>query len=235
MAEAPEPNASPRVPLISSAPIGAVSHLRVHEAQPPTSTNQGLDFERCAALHNAILQHGWASTGRKLDEMPRTTWWETYVGEGADGDTQDILERLPASLHGFLKRAFLLARFPDQPDDNSFFYGLVDLASPTQMFDVLGGFDEGHLCLYLTDDRLSEVLVGMMCVVPGLSWATEVAHMMISQIRSHRQHLRLRRTRAIQLLQQRLARRLAMAGDGAQCIHRHDRARQGCSAAQFYR
>jgi hypothetical protein len=40
-----------------------VQHLLVTPDNPPRQT-EGLDTERCAELHNAILEHGWLSSGR---------------------------------------------------------------------------------------------------------------------------------------------------------------------------
>lgn len=51
--------------MIVSEALEEVRHLRVSEACPVTSTNGHLDFERCAALHNATVKHGWVASGQE--------------------------------------------------------------------------------------------------------------------------------------------------------------------------
>jgi hypothetical protein len=60
---------------LTSEPLEAVRHLRVSIDNPETSTNEGLDFERCSALHNAIVEHAWQAEGCDLADLPTTTWW----------------------------------------------------------------------------------------------------------------------------------------------------------------
>jgi hypothetical protein len=59
-----------------STEIANVEGLKVTDENPPRDDIDGLDFQRCAALHNAILEHGWTRSGRPLSDMPRTGWWE---------------------------------------------------------------------------------------------------------------------------------------------------------------
>ena len=42
---------------ITPQPLDEVRHLRVTPANPKTSSNGRIDFERCDALHNAIVTH----------------------------------------------------------------------------------------------------------------------------------------------------------------------------------
>ncbi|KAK5696634.1 hypothetical protein LTR97_007938 [Elasticomyces elasticus] len=51
--------------------IQAVSHLLVTPDNPPTTDGDGMDHERCAALHNAILKHGWVTSGRDAEGFLR--------------------------------------------------------------------------------------------------------------------------------------------------------------------
>ncbi|RMZ85694.1 hypothetical protein DV736_g6557, partial [Chaetothyriales sp. CBS 134916] len=46
--------------------------------QNPVRQIDGLDHERCAALHNLILEHGWQQSGRELDDLDRRTWWDLH-------------------------------------------------------------------------------------------------------------------------------------------------------------
>lgn len=65
----------------------------------PARGGGDMDYERCAALHNAIVKYGWTASGRSFDDLPLTTCWEANVGWDDDGD------RLQPSLIQFLKRA----------------------------------------------------------------------------------------------------------------------------------
>ncbi|KAK4543619.1 hypothetical protein LTR36_005264 [Oleoguttula mirabilis] len=51
-----------------SAPLESIGHLLVTPENPPRDID-GMDHERCAALHNAIFQHGWVSSGRDVDDF----------------------------------------------------------------------------------------------------------------------------------------------------------------------
>jgi hypothetical protein len=59
---------------LTSEPLEAVRHLRVDSKNLETSTNDGLDFERCSALHNAIVKHAWQAEGYHLADLLTTTW-----------------------------------------------------------------------------------------------------------------------------------------------------------------
>lgn len=70
--------------MISSEALYEVNHLRVSGESPATSTSDHLDFERCAALHNAIIKHGWIAGGRDWADMPaHPLWTDETVPSGA--------------------------------------------------------------------------------------------------------------------------------------------------------
>lgn len=46
-----------------STPLERVQHLLVTPNNPPREL-EALDSSRCVALHNAILEHAWLSSGR---------------------------------------------------------------------------------------------------------------------------------------------------------------------------
>ncbi|KAH0046111.1 hypothetical protein KCU78_g137, partial [Aureobasidium melanogenum] len=77
-----------------------VRHLLVSNDNPAREEGD-LDYERCAALHNAIVKHGWTASGRSPDNPPMVTAWE----KDPDGWEQDI-DRLHPSMVEFLKRAY---------------------------------------------------------------------------------------------------------------------------------
>jgi len=51
-----------------SQPLDAVAHWLVTPENPPRDVD-GMDHERCAALHNAIFKQGWVSSGRDADDF----------------------------------------------------------------------------------------------------------------------------------------------------------------------
>lgn len=50
--------------IVSSQPLDEVCHLKVTPTNRESDSSDHLDFERCAALHNAIVKHTWVATGQ---------------------------------------------------------------------------------------------------------------------------------------------------------------------------
>lgn len=105
----------------------------------PARGLEGMDWERCAALHNLIIRLGWTGRGNSETELPEITWWQAKI-------TTEVLEekwtqRLSPSLKLFLQTAL------DQPHDQNFFYYASGLSWPQYLVNPL--FEEdSHLCLY---------------------------------------------------------------------------------------
>jgi hypothetical protein len=116
-------------PISSFPSLDEVRHFRVDESQPPTSNAQGMDFERCSALHNAIIKHNWVATGHELSDLPRTTWTELAYNIPHLPEVEDELD---GSVFEFLKRAMVVSEFPEQPHVNRLFY-YSDGLSPAEM------------------------------------------------------------------------------------------------------
>jgi len=143
---------------LTSEPLEAVRHLRVSINTPETSTNDELDFERCSALHNAIVKHAWQAEGYDLADLPSTTWWQR---QDYAPKLDELQEHLPESLINFLKRA--LSPAAKQLPDSSryyFFYLSDGLANPDALWREVGE-PEGEMggiervALYLTDTHTS--------------------------------------------------------------------------------
>jgi hypothetical protein len=49
---------------------------RITEENPIRDDLHGFDFERCAALHNLIVERGWTQRGLDPTQLGRTTWWQ---------------------------------------------------------------------------------------------------------------------------------------------------------------
>ena len=99
--------------------ITSIENLKVSEENPPRDDLDGLDFQRCAALHNAIIEHGWMASGRSIQAMPRTTWWDVHEDFP---DLDATTSRLHQSLIEFLKHAY---HFYEK--DFNFFHYLTSL------------------------------------------------------------------------------------------------------------
>jgi hypothetical protein len=111
---------------LTSEPLEAIQHLKVSLDNPETSTNDGLDSERCSALHNVIVKHAWQAEGYDLAELPTTTWWHRPDYSPRLDELQKLL---PASLIEFLKQA--LAPAADELLDSSRYYFFCLSASLT--------------------------------------------------------------------------------------------------------
>lgn len=102
-----------------------VRNIRVDESHPPTSNADDMDFERCSALHNAIIKHTSSATGHDPSELPQTTWTRTEFNVP---HLAVVESRLHSSVVEFLKRALAVSSFPDKPCENRFFYYCDDLS-----------------------------------------------------------------------------------------------------------
>jgi hypothetical protein len=102
---------------LTSEPLEALRHLKVSLDNPETSTNDGLDSERCSALHNGIVKHAWQAEGYDLAKLPTTTWWHRPDYSPRLDELQKLL---PASLVEFLKQALTPAA--DELLDSSRYY-----------------------------------------------------------------------------------------------------------------
>ncbi|KAK5713398.1 hypothetical protein LTR17_017579 [Elasticomyces elasticus] len=101
-----------------SGPIQAVAHLLVTPDNPPRTDGDGMDHERCAALHNAIYKHGWIASGRDAADFLRQS--RPYLDFHPSLAQDDFLH---PSVLAFLRAARAL---PDNHEIN-FFYHLSSL------------------------------------------------------------------------------------------------------------
>jgi len=143
-----------------SSAIARVQGLKVTAENPPRDDLDGLDFQRCAALHNAIVEHGWTASGRPIDDMPRTTWWDHHSD---NPERDDTTSRLHLSVIEFLKRAYDFYE-----DDFNFFHYLIGLRHAG---DIELGFkedledpdyDNRYYTLYCTDQTHASDPDGLM-------------------------------------------------------------------------
>ena len=142
--------------------IDEVAHLRVSDGKPPSSnSNDGLDYNRCSALHNAIVKHGWRASGHDIADMPQLTWWQSPFYAPHLTEMQRILH---PSLVEFLKRAIDITMFPDRSDGNSFMYYCDALAHPDHSYSYQDA-DEDLICLYSAGEFKSKYRDGIVFVM----------------------------------------------------------------------
>ena len=154
-----------RFPVFDEVRDQLVSHDK------PARDAGDLDYERCAALHNAIVKHGWTASGRSLDNLPLTTCWQANE-EGWEEDA----DRLHPSLIEFLKRAYNTELPDTEPLYNfmsrsyKFFFFLDGLIGPRgyeayDLLDDIGDFPGHYLTLYTPNDDLGSHAQGLMYVI----------------------------------------------------------------------
>jgi hypothetical protein len=84
----------------------------------PVRFGDHFDYERCAALHNKLLEVGWVGSGKLLDSLERRTWFD-FHGDGAER----VRGRLSDQLVVFLERAHVVAG----DEFHSLFYYVIAL------------------------------------------------------------------------------------------------------------
>lgn len=140
-------------PLVTSPPLEAVRALRETADNPPTSTNENMDFERCSALHNAIVKHAWLSAGNDLAAMTNDTVWASVSSQE---HLEEMEARLSPSLGEFLKRALVT--------EHLFFDFLGGLTGYGSLWDFIDPFEEDWVGLYWTGSDFSLTLTGVTYV-----------------------------------------------------------------------
>lgn len=108
-----------------------MAEWRVTEEAPLREVD-GLDHERCAALHNYIVELGWTQRGLALDTLDKRTWWECHGGDEA---LESTAGRLNASVVSFLKAAWHGFAMDSARPPHLFHRYLACLASPEQFWE----------------------------------------------------------------------------------------------------
>jgi hypothetical protein len=124
---------------VSSEVLAEVRHLLVTIGNPESSTNEHLDFERCSALHNAIVKHGWVASGRDL------------------ADYQEACERLHPDVIEMLKRCI-----DPGPEAGDFFRFLAGMPKGRLWWEWTEDYDEDWIQMYMASLDTSETGVAVM-------------------------------------------------------------------------
>lgn len=141
--------------IVSSEPLDEVRYLKVTPTNPESDSSDHLDFERCAALHNAIVKHTWVATGRDLKDLPIQHVWPP----DDESALQEGLGRLHPDVISFLERAIV------NPEGEFFLYiGYLGPAKALwEQVDALD-LDEDAVALYLSHDDSSLSGIDIMFV-----------------------------------------------------------------------
>ncbi|SMQ54231.1 unnamed protein product [Zymoseptoria tritici ST99CH_3D7] len=111
--------------------LAGIAKERVTDKTPPTAGDE-LDADRCVPLHNVLTLYGWVSSGKKISELRKRTWWSTH-------GTPELEKILRPKLRRYLSKIFEVPNY-------NFFYHVSGLASPKHMLqlaDVLE--DDDHV------------------------------------------------------------------------------------------
>ncbi len=124
----------------------------------PAREDGTLDYERCAKLHNRLVEHAWVADGRLLDDLERRSFFEHYGDEA-----NDIADRLDPSLVAFLKSVIV----PEDPPP--FFFWVEGIAPPAEIFSAYEMFQDYEeagpgrfLTLYTTNPGLGGHSLGLI-------------------------------------------------------------------------
>ncbi|KAG9523074.1 hypothetical protein KCV07_g2804, partial [Aureobasidium melanogenum] len=111
-------------------------------SENPVRYHDRLDYERCAALHNELLELGWTGAGKSLDDLETSTWFDIW-GQEADNCRDNLSDDLIA----FLERA----QMPRAGEEHSLFFYVYGLAHPKRLWDTFEWrFEEPEKHRYLT-------------------------------------------------------------------------------------
>ncbi|KAI6903671.1 hypothetical protein D0869_13674 [Hortaea werneckii] len=118
--------------------LDEVAHLLVTYENPPREID-GLDHERCAALHNAILKHAWIRSGR--DES-------AFLEQTAPFIELCELEEPEENFHPSVIEFYRKARSPTITDCLDLFYNIVGLDCALEEHNYCFPEDDQTIRLY---------------------------------------------------------------------------------------
>jgi hypothetical protein len=96
-----------------------------------------LNWQRCAELHNRLLEIGWVPVLEETDWKQDTTpWWEEHFGEDRNITMAAELERrLAPSVVKFLRAT--INDYPGNDEEEHLFYYIQELVTPEDMIKSL--------------------------------------------------------------------------------------------------
>lgn len=138
-----------------------MAEWRISDEQP-VSELEGLDHERCAALHNHIVELGWTQRGLTLDALDKRTWWECYSDDAA---LASVSHSLDTSVISFLNTAWHGFAMETAIQPHLFHRYLARLCSPGELLQNVN-YDEDE------DDSNKRRFVTLYMA----NWALDATH-----------------------------------------------------------
>ncbi|KFZ11087.1 hypothetical protein V502_07752, partial [Pseudogymnoascus sp. VKM F-4520 (FW-2644)] len=106
----------------------------------PARETGTLDYQRCALLHNFLVEYSWVADGRSLADLDRRSFFKRYGDEA-----EEIRERLDPALIAFLEAIY-------DVEGSVFYLWVSGISPPDHMWFCHFGDDEGEtLTLYMTN------------------------------------------------------------------------------------
>ncbi|OTB01947.1 hypothetical protein M426DRAFT_323043 [Hypoxylon sp. CI-4A] len=127
--------------------LPSLDGLLVTAENPARADPSGMDYTRCAALHNYLVRYAWLSEGRDLASLDDHNTFFTTHGVIAEA----IRPRLHPSLVAFLDAAILPPA--DAPEPIPLFFWVDGLSDPDNFFanqaaDLFDEPEDSLVCLY---------------------------------------------------------------------------------------
>ncbi|KAI8964474.1 hypothetical protein F5Y11DRAFT_87033 [Daldinia sp. FL1419] len=89
----------------------------------PARTDNALDYARCAALHNKLVEHAWVAEGHEIKDLGQDSFFDHY-----DDQANAIREKLHPDLAAFLECIIVTEKLPP------FYFWVEGISPPTFMF-----------------------------------------------------------------------------------------------------
>ena len=133
-----------------SSKLSDISRHLVTPDNPARETGT-LDYQRCALLHNFLVEYSWLADGQSLADLERRSFFERYGDEA-----EEIRERLDPALTAFLEAAY-------DVEGTVFYLWVEGITPPSNMWINHSGDDEGEtLTLYWTNAEICGHSNGLM-------------------------------------------------------------------------
>ncbi|KAF3401950.1 hypothetical protein F1880_009956 [Penicillium rolfsii] len=89
-----------------------ITSLLVRQNNPARDDLEGMDYTRCAVLHNYLIQYAWLAEGRPLETLDANS--KTFTSAGDRDEAEAYRSRIHPSLAAYLETAIM----PPFPFDN---------------------------------------------------------------------------------------------------------------------
>ncbi|KAF8861289.1 hypothetical protein BDZ45DRAFT_264493 [Acephala macrosclerotiorum] len=108
--------------------LAIIDEWLVTPENPPREVD-GMDHERCIALHNYIIQYAWVASNRHLSDLNPQSWFEKYADEAIEAR-----EYLDPNVILFLEKALILPEPKLYEEALYMFYWVSGLSEPDDLW-----------------------------------------------------------------------------------------------------